>query len=96
MYLADRIGFHIAAATMSLFQIQPLEGKTAPTPETATYMGDLIRQVFSILCQPPHASYFFRDVYSDPLFKFIASRVILTANSYLGAETPPISYRPLR
>jgi cytochrome P450 len=43
MSLADRIGFHIAATTMSLFQILPLEGKQAPTPDTAVYFGDLLR-----------------------------------------------------
>lgn len=43
MYLADRIGFHIAATTLALYGICPLEGQAAPTPNTARYNGELIR-----------------------------------------------------
>ncbi|KAG8797782.1 hypothetical protein FRC17_007646 [Serendipita sp. 399] len=37
MYLADRAGFHIAASTMSLFDVLPLEGQTVPHPDDVEY-----------------------------------------------------------
>jgi hypothetical protein len=43
MYLAERVGFHIAVTTMALYKILPLEGKEVPAPEVVRYDGDLIR-----------------------------------------------------
>ncbi|KAG8823833.1 hypothetical protein FS842_009474 [Serendipita sp. 407] len=37
MYLADRTGFHIAASTLSLFEVLPLEGQPAPKPDEVKY-----------------------------------------------------------
>ncbi|KAG8805393.1 hypothetical protein FRC17_005540 [Serendipita sp. 399] len=37
MYLADRAGFHVAATTVSLFHILPLEGNQRPDPATVKY-----------------------------------------------------------
>jgi hypothetical protein len=36
-YLADRAGFHIAATTIALYNIVPLEGAKIPDPNTIEY-----------------------------------------------------------
>lgn len=43
MYLADRLGFHIAATTLYLYEILPLEGKERHRPDTVGYTGNTIR-----------------------------------------------------
>ncbi|KIM28343.1 hypothetical protein M408DRAFT_329443 [Serendipita vermifera MAFF 305830] len=37
MYLADRIGFHIAATMVSLFEVTPLKGASRPEPGSTEY-----------------------------------------------------------
>ena len=43
MYLADRIGFHMAASMVALYNIVPLEGQARPKPETVEYTDAGIR-----------------------------------------------------
>lgn len=38
IYLAERVGFHIAASIVSLFKILPLEDQTVPRPEDVEYI----------------------------------------------------------
>jgi hypothetical protein len=43
MYLADRTGFHIAATTIALYNIVPLEGEEIPDPNTIEYTNTIFR-----------------------------------------------------
>ena len=43
MYLADRTGFHIAATTIALYNIVPLEGEEIPDPNTIEYKKTALR-----------------------------------------------------
>lgn len=43
MYLADRAGFHIAASTVALYNIVPLEGANIPDPNTVEYTDTAFR-----------------------------------------------------
>jgi len=43
MYLADRTGFHIAATTIALYNIVPLEGEEIPDPNTIEYTKTALR-----------------------------------------------------
>lgn len=47
MYLADRVAFHTAAMTLSLYEVLPLEGKKTPDPDVVGYVGNLVRYVDS-------------------------------------------------
>ncbi|PVF98200.1 cytochrome P450 [Serendipita vermifera] len=51
MYLADRVGFHVAVMTMLLYEILPLEGKSAPKPEEAQYSSNFIRFPVNFECR---------------------------------------------
>jgi hypothetical protein len=43
MYLADRAGFNIAATTIALYNIVPLEGAEIPDPNTIEYTDTTFR-----------------------------------------------------
>jgi hypothetical protein len=43
MYLADRAGFNIAATTIALYKIVPLEGAEIPDPDTIEYTDTAFR-----------------------------------------------------
>jgi hypothetical protein len=43
MHLADRSGFLIAATTIALYNIVPLEGATIPDPNTIEYSDATFR-----------------------------------------------------
>lgn len=45
MYLADRIGFHVATTTAALYEIAPLEGRNRPKPESVKYTEGLLTRV---------------------------------------------------
>jgi cytochrome P450 len=43
MYLADRVIFHMVTAIMSMYKMEPLEGKSLPNSETATYTDKMFQ-----------------------------------------------------
>lgn len=43
--IASRAGFYIATTIMSIYNILPLEGKSAPDPYTVKYNTDFLRYV---------------------------------------------------
>jgi len=51
MYLADRTGFHIAATTIALYNIVPLEGEEIPDPNTIEYTNTIFREPVGFECR---------------------------------------------
>jgi hypothetical protein len=43
MHLADKILFHVAATTVSLFTVTPLDGSRIPDPNTVEYTDAALR-----------------------------------------------------
>jgi hypothetical protein len=48
MHLADRMVFHIVTVIISLYRMEPLEGKTLPDPQSAAYTDKVIQYVPTI------------------------------------------------
>ncbi|PVF92944.1 cytochrome P450 [Serendipita vermifera] len=51
MHLADKVAFHVAATTMALFDVVPLEGRTIPDPDSVEYTDAALRHPIGFECQ---------------------------------------------
>jgi len=51
MYVADRVGFHIATTTAAMYDIVPPAGKFRPDPKEVKYTDGAFRRVSWRFCR---------------------------------------------
>lgn len=51
MHLADRIGFHLAVNTLSVYSVLPMEGKERPEPSSMEYAPRVVRMPKNLECR---------------------------------------------